>query len=121
MRAEIDGAAALGAELFVLDAGWYAGTGRNGAGDFTSGLGSWQVDRARFPSGLRALRDYAHDRGMKFGIWVEPERVAQSTVGPARPRAGDVARQERTANSDRSTPRRFASAAARSGSGCSIG
>jgi alpha-galactosidase len=81
VRSEIDGAAALGAELFVLDAGWYTGTGRNGAGDFTSGLGTWQVDRAKFPSGLRALRDYTHDRGMKFGIWVEPERVAQSTVG----------------------------------------
>lgn len=81
MRSEIDGAAALGAELFVLDAGWYVGTGRGGAGDFTSGLGTWQVDTARFPSGLRALRDYAHDRGMKFGIWVEPERVAQSTIG----------------------------------------
>lgn len=81
MRSEIDGAAALGAELFVLDAGWYVGTGRGGAGDFTSGLGTWEVDRARFPSGLRALREYAHGRGMKFGIWVEPERVAQSTVG----------------------------------------
>jgi alpha-galactosidase len=81
MRAEIDGAAGLGAELFVLDAGWYPGAGRDGAGDFSSGLGTWQVDRGRFPSGLRALRDYAHDRGMKFGIWVEPERVAQSTIG----------------------------------------
>ncbi len=34
MRDEIDGAAALGAELFVLDAGWYPGAGRGGAGDF---------------------------------------------------------------------------------------
>ena len=81
MRREIDGASALGAELFVLDAGWYVGAGRSGAGDFTSGLGTWQVDTERFPSGLRALRDYAHGRGMKFGIWVEPERVAQSTIG----------------------------------------
>ena len=81
MRAEIDGASKLGAELFVLDAGWYAGAGRDGAGDFTSGLGTWQVDPARFPSGLRALADYARARGMKFGLWVEPERVALSTVG----------------------------------------
>ena len=81
MRAEIDGAAALGAELFMLDAGWYPGTGRAGAADFTSGLGTWQVDRGRFPSGLAALKDYAHERGLKFGIWVEPERVALSTIG----------------------------------------
>jgi alpha-galactosidase len=81
MREEIDRAAAIGAELFVLDAGWYVGAGKDGDGDYTSGLGSWQVDASRFPSGLRALRDYAHERGIKFGIWVEPERVAQSTVG----------------------------------------
>jgi alpha-galactosidase len=67
MRAEIDGAAALGAELFVVDAGWYAGAGRAGAGDFVSGLG--------------ALSDYAHERGLSFGLWVEPERVALSTAG----------------------------------------
>ncbi len=80
IRAEIDGAAELGAELFVVDAGWYVGTGREGASDFSSGLGTWQVDSARFPHGLKALTDYAHARGLKFGIWVEPERVALSTV-----------------------------------------
>lgn len=81
MRHEIDGAADLGAERFVIDAGWYVGAGRAGAGDFSSGLGTWRVDPARFPSGLGALSDYAHDRGLSFGIWVEPERVALSTVG----------------------------------------
>jgi alpha-galactosidase len=81
MREEIDGAANLGAERFVVDAGWYLGAGRAGAADFSSGLGSWQVDPSRFPSGLGALSDYAHERGLTFGIWVEPERVAMSTVG----------------------------------------
>ena len=81
LRAEIDGAAALGAERFVVDAGWYAGAGRNGASDFTSGLGNWQVDASRFPSGLAALSDYAHQSGLSFGLWVEPERVTLSTVG----------------------------------------
>jgi alpha-galactosidase len=81
VRAEIDGAAELGAELFVVDAGWYVGTGREGVSDFSSGLGSWQVDLARFPNGLGALAGYAHERGLKFGLWVEPERVALSTVG----------------------------------------
>lgn len=81
MRDEIDAAANLGAERFVVDAGWYIGAGRGGIADFTTGLGTWQVDASRFPSGLRALSDYAHERGMTFGIWVEPERVAQSTIG----------------------------------------
>jgi alpha-galactosidase len=68
-------AAALGTELFVLDAGWYAGAGAEGLFDFDSGLGRWQPDPARFPEGLDALARHAHELGMKFGIWVEPERI----------------------------------------------
>ena len=80
MLAEIEGAAALGAELFMLDAGWYAGAARSDAADFLVGLGTWQVDASRFPNGLRVLSDRAHELGLKFGIWIEPERVALSTV-----------------------------------------
>ena len=80
MVAEIDSAAALGIELFVVDAGWYVGAGQDNRFDFGSGLGSWTVDRDRFPSGLAHLAGYAHSLGMKFGLWVEPERVALSTV-----------------------------------------
>jgi alpha-galactosidase len=83
VREEIDGAARLGAELFVVDAGWYAGAGRLGSDDFTSGLGTWAVDPARFPQGLRPLTEYAHSRGLKFGIWVEPERVALTAINRA--------------------------------------
>src|SRR5262249_12443728 len=52
MHAAMDGASALGAELFVLDAGWYRGAGAANAFDYDSGLGSWQPDTARFPDGL---------------------------------------------------------------------
>jgi alpha-galactosidase len=81
MLAQIESAARLGIELFQVDAGWYPDTGEEGAFDFTSGLGSWIVDAERFPEGLRPLADAAHDQGMKLGVWVEPERVAISTVG----------------------------------------
>jgi alpha-galactosidase len=81
MRAEIESAADLGIELFVVDAGWYV-TGTDPS-DFTTGLGVWEEDKERFPAGLRALSDLAHERGMKFGIWVEPERVDLRTVGKA--------------------------------------
>jgi len=80
MVAEIDAAASLGVELFVVDAGWYLGAGETSDFDFESGLGSWQADPDRFPSGLASLSDYAHGVGLKFGLWVEPERVALSTV-----------------------------------------
>jgi alpha-galactosidase len=81
MRNEMAHAAALGTELFVIDAGWYVGAGAGGEFDFDSGLGSWTVDTARFPNGLGPLRDYAHSLGMKFGLWVEPERVNLALVG----------------------------------------
>jgi alpha-galactosidase len=81
MQAEMDRAAAMGVELFVVDAGWYAGADTANPSNFEPGLGSWEPDLARFPNGLGALADYAHSLGMKFGIWVEPERVNLSVVG----------------------------------------
>jgi alpha-galactosidase len=81
MRFEIERAASLGAELFVVDAGWYAGADTVNTGNFDEGLGSWEADPARFPNGLRPLSDYAHSLGIKFGFWVEPERVNRSFVG----------------------------------------
>jgi alpha-galactosidase len=81
MVAEIDRAASLGIELFVMDAGWYVGAGETDDFDFDAGLGSWTVDPDRFPSGLASLADYAHGVGVKFGLWIEPERVSLATVG----------------------------------------
>lgn len=78
MRAEMVSAAALGVELFVLDAGWYPGGAASA--DFTTGLGTWAVDTRRFPGGLGPLGDHARSLGMKFGLWVEPEHVDTSNV-----------------------------------------
>ncbi|MER5967613.1 alpha-galactosidase [Streptomyces sp. NPDC002057] len=63
-------AAALGAELFVVDDGWFSGRD-----DDTAGLGDWTPHRRRFPRGLRPLADEVHRLGMAFGLWVEPEMV----------------------------------------------
>ena len=73
-------AAGVGAELFVLDAGWYGGAGTTGRWDFETGLGVWQPDAARFPNGLAPLSDFAHSLGMKFGLWVEPDRANLNNV-----------------------------------------
>lgn len=80
-REDIEHAAALHAEVFVMDAGWWLGAAAIDPFDFTSGLGRWVADPERFPSGLRGLRDYAHSLGLKFGIWMEPERVALEVLG----------------------------------------
>jgi alpha-galactosidase len=77
---EMGRAAAMGVELFVVDAGWYVGAGANGDQDFDSGLGTWTEDAARFPDGLSALAQNAHGANMKFGIWVEPERVSLAKI-----------------------------------------
>jgi alpha-galactosidase len=81
MDVSMSAAAAAGAELFELDAGWYEGAGELDAFDFASGLGTWRVDTKKFPHGLRELADRAHGLGMKFGVWVEPERVDLRYVG----------------------------------------
>jgi len=66
----VERAAELGAELFVIDDGWFGE--RN---DDTAGLGDWYVNEEKFPSGLDAFVDYVDDLGMGFGLWVEPEMV----------------------------------------------
>ena len=69
----IDDAAALGLEMFVLDDGWF-GTEypRNGDG---AGLGDWEPNLRKIPEGIDYVASYAHSKGLKFGIWIEPEMV----------------------------------------------
>jgi alpha-galactosidase len=81
IRREMESFAAIGGELFQLDAGWYPAEQPAHVYDFSAGLGSWRVDPRRFPDGLGALSDYAHGLGLRFGVWVEPERIDRVTIG----------------------------------------
>ncbi|MGT2950182.1 alpha-galactosidase [Streptococcus cuniculi] len=63
-------AAAVGAELFVLDDGWFGQRNHDRAG-----LGDWQVNRDKLPSGLTGLIKKVKSMGLKFGLWIEPEMV----------------------------------------------
>jgi alpha-galactosidase len=74
LRREAELAADLGAEVFVIDAGWWEPSRRT-SDNFTTGLGVWRPSAEKFPAGIRAFGDAVRARGMKFGIWVEPERV----------------------------------------------
>ena len=60
----------LGAELFVLDDGWFGE--RN---DDHAGLGDYNVNLKKLPNGIRGLSDKIHDMDMLFGLWFEPEAV----------------------------------------------
>ena len=75
-RENVDVAAGLGIEVCTLDAGWF------GASDsdthWYEQRGDWDlVHTQRFPSGLRALSDYVHERGMAFGLWCEIEAIGK--------------------------------------------
>ncbi|GAA4602840.1 alpha-galactosidase [Actinoplanes octamycinicus] len=65
-----EAAAAIGAERFVLDDGWF-GSRR----DDTSGLGDWFVSPEVWPDGLGPLVDVVRGLGLEFGLWVEPEMI----------------------------------------------
>ncbi len=67
-------AAALGAERFVLDDGWF---GKRD--DDTTSLGDWTVDPRKYPNGLAPLIDHVTACGMEFGIWYEPEMVNEDS------------------------------------------
>ena len=69
----MDDAAGMGLEMFVLDDGWFGNKfPRNGD---NAGLGDWEVNTAKLPEGIEYLASYAHAKGLKFGIWIEPEMV----------------------------------------------
>ena len=65
-----DKAKEISVDMVVLDDGWFEG--RN---DDTTSLGDWTADKKRFPSGIPALAAKVKAKGLKFGIWFEPEMV----------------------------------------------
>ena len=70
----IDAVNGTGIDTFVLDDGWFGK--RN---DATSGLGDWVVNEEKLPGGLKSVIDHAHSRGMKFGLWFEPEMICEDS------------------------------------------
>jgi alpha-galactosidase len=68
-----DPAKTLGVELFLLDDGWF-GNKYPRVNDH-AGLGDWQPNKTRLPDGLAPLASEAVKRGLRFGIWMEPEMV----------------------------------------------
>ncbi len=60
-------------DYWWTDAGWYPCE----KGWYHTG--TWEVDRKRFPRGLKAITDLAHAKGMKTLLWFEPERVRPET------------------------------------------
>ncbi len=71
LHAMMQQSADLGAELFVLDDGWF---GKRK--DDTSSLGDWTPDADKLPHGLAELTEHAQRVGIDFGLWMEPEMIS---------------------------------------------
>ncbi|MDQ0835509.1 alpha-galactosidase [Streptomyces achromogenes] len=67
----IESAAAAGAEVFVIDAGWYD----DDAQGWWDAVGAWEAAANRFPGGIGEVLDAIRQRGMTPGLWLEPEVV----------------------------------------------
>ena len=69
-----DAAADLGIEMVVLDDGWFGH--RN---DDNSGLGDWRVNEGKLGCTLGELAERINQKGLKFGLWIEPEMVSEDS------------------------------------------
>lgn len=67
----MDGVKMLGGELFVMDDGWFGRKYKRSIDDCA--LGDWDIDTEKLPNGVRVLEQAATERGLKWGIWIEPE------------------------------------------------
>ncbi|WP_427924658.1 glycoside hydrolase family 36 protein [Streptomyces sp. cg40] len=67
----IGAAASAGAEVFVIDAGWYD----DDAQGWWDSVGAWEAAPARFPGGIQEVLDAIRKQGMTPGLWLEPEVV----------------------------------------------
>jgi alpha-galactosidase len=73
LHRQVDRAADLGVEYFVIDAAWCSG-------GFPGGAGNWEnVDRQKFPRGLLPMMDYIRSRGISPGLWFDLERARRDT------------------------------------------
>lgn len=66
-----------------MDAGWYGENTKPSPdefeGDWGSYTGDWRVSPLIHPGGLKDVSKAAHNAGMKFLLWFEPERVIENT------------------------------------------
>lgn len=68
-----DEAKDLGVDMFLLDDGWFANKYPRKSDN--AGLGDWQETKDKLPNGLPFLVKTANEKGVAFGLWIEPEMV----------------------------------------------
>lgn len=66
-----DAASKIGIELFVLDDGWFGNRNND-----DSSLGDWYENKEKLDGTLADLAGEMNKRGLKFGLWFEPEMIS---------------------------------------------
>jgi len=74
LMAIADAVDGTGIDTLVLDDGWF---GKRE--DDSSGLGDWVVNERKLQGGLKRIIDHVHSKGMKFGLWFEPEMINEDS------------------------------------------
>lgn len=65
-----EAAAECGTDMVVMDDGWFGARNNDKAG-----LGDWFENKEKFKDGLAAFSARMKAKGIKFGIWIEPEMI----------------------------------------------
>ena len=69
-----DAVEGTGIDTLVLDDGWF---GKRD--DDRSGLGDWYVNEKKLSPGLDKVIEHVNSKGMKFGLWFEPEMINEDS------------------------------------------
>lgn len=76
--AQIDAAAARGSEIFFIDASWYCPPDKT-ENDWLYHVGDWFPEKLRYNKSMAEIKAYAKSKGIKFGLWMEPERMGRDS------------------------------------------
>ncbi len=77
VQKQITPAADIGAEYFVIDAGWF---GNEKSTNWCYARGDWEESLTfGFKGRMNEIADEVRKKGMKFGIWLEPELASATS------------------------------------------
>ena len=75
----------LPVDIYWIDAGWYAQTSESEhTPEWAKYVGNWSFNPEGYPHGMKPISEAAHRAGLKFLLWVEPERAQTGTDLPTK-------------------------------------